>query len=400
MPQGSIEAEQCWQNSHLQEFGEEVLRPKRLKLGLTQQQMAQRVGIDQSRISRIERGLGKPEDYSTARAFILHYQLSKPQQDEWLHLLFGVTVQNQADLLRGTSLFIPDPQDPSCTGYPEQNFFLEHLLTVHQDYTQRIYQVRLDGNPHLAIEMANFLSAQLRSLVHGLRSSTHQEVLLRLCAKVLFEKGTAYLETALPETVLAAVKPICAEIDEIAEALGRDAAVAGLSEMLLAGAYNINKRYDVGQRFYLQALEHVDIVDYQLRVLRGLAVSATYLHDPKRVMSVTHQARGLIERGQFSNWEQVCETLEGVGRAQGIMGSSSAYDYFDEAERIIHRNGHSPLRTLQLVVSRLEVARHIAPQDMVLLEQIGAQGMHLALERGYRRHANLIKGMLLKVLET
>lgn len=62
MPEGIIEAEQCWQNSRLQEFGEEVLRPKRLKLGLTQQQMSQRVGVDQSRISRIERGLGKPDD--------------------------------------------------------------------------------------------------------------------------------------------------------------------------------------------------------------------------------------------------------------------------------------------------------------------------------------------------
>lgn len=76
--------------SRLQDFGEEVLRPQRReKLGLTQAQMAKRIGVDQSRISRIEQGGGKPKDYPTAQAYATAYQLNKKQTRDWFHLLFG-----------------------------------------------------------------------------------------------------------------------------------------------------------------------------------------------------------------------------------------------------------------------------------------------------------------------
>lgn len=388
MSQESINADQCWQNSRLQEFGAEVLRPKRLKLGLTQQQMARKIGIDQSRISRIERGFGKPDDYASARAFIVHYQLDRSDAEVWLHLLFGLP-----DLGVGISSPIH-----SYHAYPplpasEQDVFLEHLVTLNRDYLHRIYQIRLEGNPALAMQMADFSATQLYSLLQRNLSPEYQEMFLHLRAQVLFEKGTVYLETSLPETVLATVRPICIEIDEIAKVLGASE-VAALSAMLLAGAYNINKQYDSGRRLYLQALEHVGTVDNQLRILRGLAVSASYLSDPKSVMWVASQTRSLLDGGRFSRWDQVCETLEGVGRAHGLIGSSSAYIFLDEAERLMGRHGPSPLRMLQLAVSKLEVARHIAPREIDLLEETGNQALRWAFEHGYRRHANLIKGLL------
>ena len=388
MSQESINADQCWQNSRLQEFGAEVLRPKRLKQGLTQQQMARKIGIHQSRISRIERGLGKPEDYASARAFVVHYQLDRADAEVWLHLLFGLP-----DLRLGISSPIYRSQAYLPLAAAEQDVFLEHLVALNQDYLHRIYQIRLEGNPALAIQMADFSSTQLYSLLQRDLSPGYQEIFLRLRAEILFEKGTVYLETSLPETVLVAVRPICMEIDEIANALG-NSEVAALSAMLLAGAYNINKQYDRGRSLYLQALEYVGTVDDQLRVLRGLAVSASYMHDPKGVMRVASQTQSLLDGGRFSRWEQVCETLEGVGRAQGLIGSSSAYHFFDEAERLMHRYGSSPLRTLQLTVSKLEVARHIAQRDTEVLEVIGRQALLWAFEHGYRRHANLIKGLL------
>lgn len=391
--QESIKDDQCWQNSLLQEFGAEVLRPKRLKLGLTQQQMARKIGLDQSRISRIERGLGKPEDYASARAFIVHYQLDRSDAEVWLHLLFGLP-----DLQVGISSPIHSYHANLPLPISEQDIFLEHLVTLNRDYLHRIYQIRLEGNPALATQMADFSSTQLYTLLQRNLSPGYREIFLRLHAEVLVEKGTVYLETCLPETVLAAVRPICIEIDEIARALGAREVVA-LSEMLLAGAYNINKQYDIGRRMYLQALEHAGTVDVELRVLRGLAVSASYLSDPKSVMWVASQTRSLLDGGRFSRWDQVCETLEGVGRAHGLLGSSSAYMFFDEADRVIRRNDPSPLRVLQLTVSKLEVARHIAPRDTEVLEEVGRQSLRWAFKHGYRRHANLIKGMLVQVLE-
>jgi transcriptional regulator with XRE-family HTH domain len=66
-----------------------VLRRKRKNLGLTQEQLAQRVGLDQSRISRIEGGLGTPKDYPTAKAIAESYRLDPDETRVWYRLLYG-----------------------------------------------------------------------------------------------------------------------------------------------------------------------------------------------------------------------------------------------------------------------------------------------------------------------
>jgi transcriptional regulator with XRE-family HTH domain len=72
----------------LSEFGER-LRKKRKKLGLTQKQMAQRIGVDQSRISRIEAGTSTPKDTPTAARFAEWYELDDKEKREWFGLLYG-----------------------------------------------------------------------------------------------------------------------------------------------------------------------------------------------------------------------------------------------------------------------------------------------------------------------
>lgn len=73
----------------LVEFGL-LLSQKRERLGLSQSEMALRVGIDQSRISRIEMGLGTPKDFPTAQAYAECYKLDEQETNAWYQLLFGV----------------------------------------------------------------------------------------------------------------------------------------------------------------------------------------------------------------------------------------------------------------------------------------------------------------------
>ncbi len=73
----------------VQEFAENVLRPHRERLNLNQTEMALRIGVDQSRISRIERGLGVPRDQVTAIRFADEYRLEEIFKKDWLQLLFG-----------------------------------------------------------------------------------------------------------------------------------------------------------------------------------------------------------------------------------------------------------------------------------------------------------------------
>lgn len=90
MPTGRLDhAESAWHTS-LQEFGEQLRYKREHVLRLTQAEMAARVGIHQSRISRIEAG-GKPKDKSTTVVMAREYQLSAAETKAWLELLYGST---------------------------------------------------------------------------------------------------------------------------------------------------------------------------------------------------------------------------------------------------------------------------------------------------------------------
>lgn len=88
MPTGRIDsAGSAWRTS-LQEFGALLGDRRKHVLGLNQAEMAARVGLDQSRISRIEAG-ARPRDKVTALAIADAYDLPARQRRDWLELLFG-----------------------------------------------------------------------------------------------------------------------------------------------------------------------------------------------------------------------------------------------------------------------------------------------------------------------
>jgi transcriptional regulator with XRE-family HTH domain len=103
MSNGNVKTIQSsWQTS-LQEFGELLRQRRQQVLHLSQGEMASRIGIDQSRISRIERGIGTPKDKGTAKAYAEGYRLNREETEIWFELLFGPAIYFQlADDRRDT----------------------------------------------------------------------------------------------------------------------------------------------------------------------------------------------------------------------------------------------------------------------------------------------------------
>ena len=79
---------------HLAEFGL-LLAQKREGRAISQSEMARRIGTSQSRISRIEMGLGIPKDLPIAQAYAVCYQLGAEETQEWLQLLYGLAPNPQ-----------------------------------------------------------------------------------------------------------------------------------------------------------------------------------------------------------------------------------------------------------------------------------------------------------------
>ncbi len=86
----------------LQEFAD-LLRHKRADtLRLSQTAMAARLGVNQSTISRVERG-ARPRDKAVALAFAQAYHLSRAETQAWLELLFGSVLVPLAGGANGAS---------------------------------------------------------------------------------------------------------------------------------------------------------------------------------------------------------------------------------------------------------------------------------------------------------
>lgn len=274
----------------------------------------------------------------------------------------------------------------------------DYLLELATDYVARIYQTRIHGHPQMAIEMAQFVSAMLEDAAQKTISPRYQEALLAIRTQALLEQGTAYLETTTPDALFRMINPLVCEIRVMAKATGHSP-LLGEACVLLAGVANITKHYALGMRLYTTALDLIDEMNLTLRSLRGIAIAAAYLNKPATVSAVSSRVSKLVEDGCWINGEQVCETLEGVGKAQGLLGSTTAYRYLEQGEAILtvqaaHNSTKLPLRRLQLLVSKLEVTQRLAPTDHAVIEQLGRDGIALAHEYGYHRHVALIKKRL------
>ena len=96
MPNGTVETRTSDWNSRLQEYGE-YLRDKRRHVShLSQAEIAARLGLNQSTISRIESG-GRPRDKAAALAIAAAYRLTRGETQVWLELLFGVPTVPMTD---------------------------------------------------------------------------------------------------------------------------------------------------------------------------------------------------------------------------------------------------------------------------------------------------------------
>lgn len=273
----------------------------------------------------------------------------------------------------------------------------EQLLEMYWEYANRAYALRMGGQPQLAREMASFLAAHTAQAAQDATTPRYRSAFLQAHATALVELGLTYLETTPPVEVLAQIRPVVGALEAVAHELD-DAHWAATAYTTLAGAYNISKDYKMGRQLYSQAFAIAENPNLQLRILRGLGIAATYLQDKDGVAKVKQEAQGLIEEGRFTNLEQVCETTEGLARAQALMGVTGAETWFDSAERVLSVLNYPPLRQLQVLQSKFEVMWRVDPASAVEIERIGQEAIRLADLHGYPRHRALVMENLDKQL--
>lgn len=362
-----------WQ-ADLYEFGKFVLREKRKKQKLTQKQMAQKVGLDQSRISRIEKG-ATPKDSATARAISECYQLSDMEEKNWFQLI-GTAKEVDA---------VP----------------FEQLLSIFTNHVDIIRQVKIRGDPTFAIEKANIVLNLLDGIIHNITSPKYRKPLQETYAHMLYEQGVAYHVTFAQHKMVSITQPIADEIQTIGYEW-KNEEVVGLARICLGGSYYIQEKYDKALPLFEMAFNLAKNDIRKIEALRGLAITYARVEDKKGLAKVENSAKEIIDNSTLIKLNDICVIQEGIGRAQGVLRQPNAYETLEESRKTYFSmkgtKEKAPLREIQYSISMLEVAKLLEPKDFKFIEEIGVEGLKKAKEYDYERHANQIKTLLSKYL--
>lgn len=147
--------------SNLLDFGQDVLKAKRIKLGLSQFYISSKVGLNQSEISRIENGLARPNDIPTYELICRVYQLTNQERQNYSQLIYG-------------SSSINNIQTP--------------IIELLKSQAQVVYETSRSAQTSTAIKMSTVLRQKIMDLVN---SNGYEKDLFLILGRLVLEESVA-----------------------------------------------------------------------------------------------------------------------------------------------------------------------------------------------------------------
>jgi transcriptional regulator with XRE-family HTH domain len=288
------------------------------------------------------------------------------------------------------------PRDKIVESYASQTIPLEDLEFLRSQY-EYILQERKQGDPQRAVNAINFTNDWVSAKVKRSYSSMLFPEFRRLQGLLLYEQRIAFHEySASDESILGFTKQVTNQMDAIAGDCPNDV-FSGLIELCWGDTH-----YMLGQsRAAIPRLEQalplfkeVKNINYQMDTLRSLSLSYAYLGEKSQVIRLSKSIWRLYQGGKWTDEDLVCQTLEGLGRSLGLIGSDASHDVFEAAKKL---GIVAPIRRIQLVRSELIVSQLLGTLSKTSFEKVGRDALELAGNK-WPRHAEQIRNLLNKWL--
>src|SRR3989344_6769782 len=124
--------------SNLLDFGQDVLVVKRKVLGLSQKEISNYTGLNQSEISRLENGLVRPRGVPTFQLICKAYRLTETEIKDYSRLI---------------------------TGTISSHSYNDSLLELLKTQVVTVYELNRSGYPFLAIRQSQLLRGFIENLI-------------------------------------------------------------------------------------------------------------------------------------------------------------------------------------------------------------------------------------------
>ncbi len=357
-----------WWTSLL-EFGEEVLIRKRKKLGLSQQDIAIKCSLNQSEISRFEKGLAKPRDVPTLELLCAVYQLGPAERERYIQLTTG---------------FIP----------PQKQEDLEPILSLIKNQIEFISRTNRAGNPKVAITQAELLTSWFNGFFD--RAVLDKPKLREQLALIMLEESAAWWDIIEPHKIDEYTSPLFTQMEKLSESTCDVGDPCNCYLEVNKGFHEYVKgHYKEAETSFDWIMQHPDNIDenWRVEVLRASTVVKGKLKHVEGLRKNQYMIEGYIQSANISNLNK-SYILEGLGRAYLDLKPELGLSYLRDSNGILMHASKEPkflqIRFIQHRRSFVDALKKNNASSKTLLD-IASPALRTAKKYGFERHYKQIK---------
>ncbi|HKC04703.1 MAG TPA: helix-turn-helix transcriptional regulator [Patescibacteria group bacterium] len=358
------------QKSHwwslLSEFGEEVLVKKRLLLVITQDEMARRCGINQSEISRIERGLATPQNVPTFSNICEQYKLNLNEKDKFAELVTGTKNPHNTDTSSG-------------------------ILRLLKDQIAFVANLNRSGNPKMAIKQSEIIRAWLNNDSTKFTISNDKKIKMQL-SLLLLEESAAWWDVAGNKDELIKMTRAL-----LAESLSLDPNDNFYLTNEVFHAYilgNYAKAIEIFPK--IKNIKTNDGHNWGIELLRIRAIVSAQTNDLHIFTHLESEVKKQLSNSRVDDVNKAY-LLEGLGKAYSFLDKDKAIQFLSESQKLMDSLILSPLfwkiRYVQLSRSWLMATKSMPKERNKILKNINI-ALQICDQCGFIRHKNQILELL------
>lgn len=366
---GDVGSQRSYWWTSLLEFGEDVLVSRRKQRGLTQQNIAVKCGLNQSEISRFEKGLAKPRDVPTLETLCTVYDLGPAERQRYIELTTGFTPTSKQE-------------------------GIEPILNLIKNQIAFISHTNRAGNPKVAINQAELLISWLDGYFDRrvLQSPQWREQL----ALILLEESAAWWDISEPQKISSFTVPLLSRMEKLTEnSIQPDDPGNCYLEINKGFHEYVKGNYREAESSFDWTMQHADCVNesWQVEVLRASTVVKGKLQHIDGLEKNHHIIAGQIQSSTMSNLNKAY-LLEGLGRAYIDMKPELGLNYLRDSNSILMSAMKEPqfleIRFIQHRRSFVAaLKRNNAPSKTIV--DVASPALRAAKKCGFNRHYKQIK---------
>ncbi len=362
-----LDYKKSYWRSELYEFCEEAFVNNRKAFKLTQKRISSILGLNQSEISRIERGVTTPKDITTIEAICAAYRLTPAQRSKYLELTYGLPTNNTSDLL-------------------------SELVDTQ---TAFIANLNRSGSPMLAIKQSENLREWLENNI-VLANGNNANIKDKIC-HLLLEESAAWWDVMVPDKTQAITEPLIEKMEKFSEedksSLSKDYLLTN------KGFHSYIKGDNHEAKDYFEKVINSELLKGKLwgyEVLRAYTVTVGKLKDAAALSRAENRIYQLVQDPKIDD-TQKGYLLEGLGQAYINLNHVKSQNFFDAAYKHINEARKNPnflnIRYVQLTRSYLLFLNKIASNTVNLLD-VAKSALDETEKSGFVRHQQQIQQLI------